>query len=271
MPTSAWKGYISFGLISVPIRLFAAARYSHVAFHEIHRKCGNRVRQQMYCPYDEEVVSRDEIAMGYEIAKDKYVLVDPAELKELHPRSSTVMEILQFVKMSDVDPIYFETSYFSVADPAGERAYAVLLKAMSSMNFAAIAKVTMHQKERTVVIRPFERGLLVHTMYYPNEIREVNGYGKSPAKDASKQEMDLATQFARGLLKPFHPEEFHDDYSARVMQLIESKGKGKAAPKMEKAPKLAPIVDLTEALRKSLAENRKSTPAAKSRKLKRSA
>src|SRR3984885_8909298 len=134
MPTSAWKGYISFGLISVPIRLFPAARYSHIAFHEIHRKCGTRVHQQLYCPHDQEVVSRDEIAMGYEVDKDKYILVDPAELKKLQPQSSTAMEILQFVKLAEVDPIYFETSYFSVPEEAGARGYALLLKAMEEMS-----------------------------------------------------------------------------------------------------------------------------------------
>src|ERR1700729_4324002 len=114
MPTSTWKGNISFGLVSVPIRLFSAARYSHVAFHEIHRECGTRVHQQLYCPHDERVVPRDEIALGYEIEKGKYILVDPAELKNLQIPSSTTMEILQFVKLAEVDPIYFETSYFSV-------------------------------------------------------------------------------------------------------------------------------------------------------------
>ena len=119
MPSSSWKGYISFGLISVPIRLYAAARASHVAFHEIHRKCGTRVHQQLYCPYDKEVVSRDEIAMGYEVDKDKYILVDPAELKKLEPQSSTAMEIIQFVKLSEVDPVYFDTSYFSDSRRSG--------------------------------------------------------------------------------------------------------------------------------------------------------
>jgi DNA end-binding protein Ku len=119
MASSAWKGYISFGLVSVPIRLYPAARSSHVAFHEIHRKCGHRVHQQLYCPYDKEVVSRDEIALGYEIEKDKYVLVDPGELKNLQLPSSTAMEIVQFVKLSEVDPIYFETSYFVVPEQAG--------------------------------------------------------------------------------------------------------------------------------------------------------
>src|ERR1700722_10368875 len=111
MASSSWKGYISFGLISVPVRLFAAARASHVAFHEIHKKCGTRVHQQLYCPYDKEVVSRDEIAMGYEVDKDKYILVDPAELKRLEPASSTAMEIIQFVKLGEVDPIYFNTPF----------------------------------------------------------------------------------------------------------------------------------------------------------------
>jgi len=156
MPSSVWTGYISFGLISVPVRLFPAARASHVAFHEIHKKCGHRVHQQMYCPYDQEVVPRNEIAMGYEVEKDKYVLVDPAELKKLQPHSSTAMEILQFVKLAEVDPIYFETSYFSVPDEAGERAYALLLHAMSNLDYAAIAKLTMHQRERTVIPGPIK-------------------------------------------------------------------------------------------------------------------
>lgn len=271
MAASTWKGYLSFGVISVPIRLYAAARYSHVAFHEIHRKCGTRVRQQLYCPYDKEVVSRDEIAMGFETEKDRYVLADPAELKKLQPPSSTVMEILQFVKLAEVDPIYFETSYFSVPDAAGERAYTLLVNAMTAMECAAIAKLTLHLRERTVIIRPYEKGLILHTIYYPSEIRQVKGYGKSPAKNLPKQETDLATQFAKALLKPFHPEEFHDVYSERVRQLIESKSKGKPAPMPEKAPRLAPVVDLAEALRKSIAESRKTRQAAKPRRLKKTA
>src|SRR5580704_302672 len=179
MSTSVWKGYISFGLISVPIRLFAAARYSHIVFHEIHKKCGHRVHQQLYCPYDEEVVSRDELALGYEVEKDKYVLVEPSELKELQPHSSTTMEILQFVKLDEVDPIYFETSYFSVPEEAGRRGYALLLETMEQLKIAAIAKVTLHRRERAVIIRPYEGGLVLHTIYYPNEIHEVSGYGKN--------------------------------------------------------------------------------------------
>src|ERR1700721_2516079 len=139
MAASVWKGSISFGLVSVPIKLFAAARYSHISFHEVHRECGTRVRQQLYCPYDKRVVSRDEIVMGYEVAEDKYVLVDPVELKKLQPESSTAMEILQFVKLDEVDPIYFETSYFAVPDEAGKKAYALLFNTMKKLQYAAIA------------------------------------------------------------------------------------------------------------------------------------
>jgi DNA end-binding protein Ku len=271
MPTSAWKGYISFGLISIPVRLFPAARYSHVAFHEIHRKCGTRVHQQLYCPYDKEVVSRDEIAMGYEVEKDKYVLVDPSELKKLLPPSSTVMGILQFVKLAEVDPVYFETSYLCLAERAGERAYALLLKAMENMDYAAIAKITMHQRERTVILRPYQNGLILHTIYYRDEIREAKGYGEVTTRGLKKQEVDLAQQFAKALVKPFHPEQFHDEYRKRVEHLIETKRQGKPAPQPEKSQRLAPVIDLMAALKKSLATERKPEGTSKSKKLKKTA
>jgi len=224
----------------------------------------------LYCPYDKEVVSRDEIAMGYEIDKDKYILVDPEELKKLQPRSSATMEILQFVKLSEVDPIYFETSYFSVPEEAGERAYALLFKTMEEMGYAAIAKVSMHQKERTVIIRPYHEGLILHTIYYPNEIRDAKGYGETNVKNLKKQEIDLAEQFAKALVKPFHPDQFHNEYSERVEQLIESKNKGKPAPRPAKPQRLAPVVDLMSALKKSLAES-KGVTNSKPGKLKKTA
>jgi DNA end-binding protein Ku len=267
MAASTWKGFITFGLISVPIRLFAAARYSHISFHEVHRKCGNRVRQQLFCPYDEEVVPRDEIVMGYETDDGKMVIIDKEELKALAPQSSTEMEILQFVKLDEVDPIYFETSYFSVAEEAGRRAYALILNTMQQMKIAAIAKVTMHQRDRTVIIRPYDNGLAIHTIYYPNEIHEVPGYGKETPKSQNRQELSLAEQFAKSLIQPFHPEKFHDDYQERVRELIESKSKGKSMPKMEKGKKLAPVIDLMTALKSSLANKKAAgASAAKSAK-----
>jgi DNA end-binding protein Ku len=253
MAASVWKGSISFGLVSVPIKLFAAARYSHISFHEVHRECGHRVQQQLYCPYDKRVVSRDEIVMGYEIDDDKMVIVDREELKKLQPASSSSMEILQFVKLSDVDPIFFETSYFSVPEEAGRRGYTLLLETMEEMKLAALAQVTIHQRERTVILRPYRGGLTLHTLYYPNEIHNVAGYGKNNAINLKEPEIALAEQFAKGLVAPFRPEKYHDEYQERVKKLIESKEKGTAAPKPEKTTRLAPVVDLMTALKQSIA------------------
>src|SRR5579885_611187 len=173
MAQSVWKGYISFGLVSVPIRLMAAARAEHVRFHELHRTCGTRLKQQMYCPRDEEVVPRGEIILGYEGEKNRYVTVDREELKKFAPRSSQAMDILQFVKLDEVDPIYFETSYYALPEEAGRRAYALLLDTMERLKLAAVAKVTLHQRERPVILRPYQEGLALHTLYYAEEIRAV--------------------------------------------------------------------------------------------------
>jgi DNA end-binding protein Ku len=276
MAASVWKGSISFGLVSVPIKLFAAARYSHISFHEVHRECGHRVHQQLYCPFDKRVVPRDEIVMGYEVDEDKMVVVDREELKKLQPASSSVMEILQFVKLSDVDPIYFETSYFSVPEEAGRRGYALLMETMEELKVAAIAQVTMHQRERTVIVRPYRGGLTLHTLYYPNEIRDVAAYGKNNPTNLKKPEMSLAEQFAKGLVAPFRPEQFHDQYQQRVKKLIESKEKGTAAPKTEKTPRLAPVVDLMTALKQSIANkgslaNSRRTESARTSRVRKSA
>ena len=156
MPSTVWKGYITFGLISMPIRLFTAARSAHTRLHEIHCTCGTRIHHPLYCPYDERIVSRAEVAMGYEVEKDKYVLIEPSELKKFKARSCKAMEILQFVKLSEVDPIYFETSYFVVPEKAGKPAYALLLQTMEEMKFAAISRITLHQRELTAIIRPYQ-------------------------------------------------------------------------------------------------------------------
>ncbi|HEY0703398.1 MAG TPA: Ku protein [Candidatus Acidoferrales bacterium] len=259
MAASTWKGFITFGLISVPIRLFPAARYSHIRFHEVHKKCGHRVQQQLYCPYDEEVVPRDEIVMGYETEDGKMIIVDPQELKAILPQSSTEMEILQFAELDEVDPIYFETSYFAVPEEAGRRAYALILGTMQQMKIAAIARVTMHQRDRTVIIRPYDQGLAVHTMYYPADIHEAPGYGKDTRNNQNRQELSLAEQFAKSLVRPFHPEKFHDGYQARLRELIEDKRKGKDVPRVEKGKKLAPVIDLMAALKQSLAKGKSAT------------
>jgi DNA end-binding protein Ku len=253
MASTVWKGYISFGLVSVPIRLYAAARETHISFHQIHQVCGSRIKQQLFCPVCERVVERSELAKGYPLDKETNVLVSNEELKALEASSSEVMEIVQFVKLDDVDPIYYQTSYYTVAEDPGRRAYALMLQGMKQLNLAAVAKITMHQREQLVLVRPYHKGLVLHTIYYPAEVREISEYGKDEQMTLQKQEVDLAEQFMKQLTGEFHPENFKDEYEERVLKLVESKGAGVAQP-AGTAPRrhLAPVIDLMEALKKSI-------------------
>jgi DNA end-binding protein Ku len=254
MASTVWKGYISFGLISVPIRLFVAARESHISFNQVHEVCGTRIKQQLFCPHCERVVERSEIAKGYPIDKENFVLVSNEELKALEAQSSETMEIVQFVKLPEVDPLYYQTSYFSVAEDPGRRAYSLIHKGMEQLKLGAIAKITLHQREQIVMIRPFEKGLVLHTLYYPEEIRAVAEYDNQPEVEVQKAEVELAEQFMKQLTTDFHPENLKDEYESRVEQLIESKQGQAPAPGEQPKRKLAPVIDLMDALRKSMAQ-----------------
>jgi DNA end-binding protein Ku len=255
MASSVWKGYISFGLISVPIRMYVAAREQHISFNQIHASCGSRIKQQLFCPVDERVVDRDEIVKGYPTSDGGYVTITSEELKNLEAASSQTMSIVQFVKLDEVDPIYYENSYYTVAEEPGRRAYALMMQGMAHLKLGAIANITLHQREQIVLIRPYAHGLVLHTLYYPEEVRELDEYGGQEELQLQPQEVQLAEQFMEQLASDFHPEAFHNSYQERVEQLIESKGAGKPEPAYE-APKKpsAPAVSLMDALRKSIQE-----------------
>ena len=254
MASTVWKGYISFGLVSVPVRLYAAAREQHVSFNQIHEPCGSRIKQQTFCPVCERVVERNELVKGYQVDRDSYVLVNGEELKTLEADSSEAMEIAQFVSLDKVDPIYFEASYYSAPEDPGKRAYGLLLQAMEKLNVAAIAKVTLHQREQIVLMRPYHQGIVLHTLYFPAEVREVAEYGKTGTLNLQEPEMDLAEQFIRQLTAQFEPEQYKDEYQQRVLELIETKRAGLVVAGQPHKPKLAPVIDLMEALKKSIAE-----------------
>ena len=255
MASTVWKGYISFGLISVPIRLYVAAREHHISFNQLHNVCGTRIRQKLYCPHCERDVDRDEIVKGYEVSKDNYVRVSSEELKALEAQSSETMEIQQFVKLPDVDPLYYQTSYFSVAEDPGRKAYSLIFQGMQHLNVGAIAKITLHQREQIVMIRPYEHGLVLHTLYYPEEIRAVAEFDNQPEAQVQKAEVELAEQFMKQLTAEFHPETMKDEYEGRVEQLIESKQGEAPAPEKQPKKKMAPVIDLMEALKKSMAQH----------------
>ena len=178
MASSVWSGYLTFGLISMPVRLFSGARGNHISFHMLHRDDNTRIKQQLWCPHDERVVERSEIVKGYEYRKGEYVIIEPEEIKKIEPKTAKAMEILEFVKASEVDPIYFESSYFLTPEEAGRRPYALLAKALEETEYVAIAKLTMHNREYTVFLRPYKGGMMLHTMYYKDEVRDLENFGR---------------------------------------------------------------------------------------------
>ncbi|MEP6643127.1 MAG: Ku protein [Acidobacteriaceae bacterium] len=253
MAASVWSGYLTFGLISMPVRLFSGARSSSISFHMLHRDDLQRVKQQLYCPADNRVVERSEIVKGYEYRKDEYVVIEPEEIKKIEPKTARTMEILEFVKASEVDPVFFESSYYVMPEEAGRRPYALLTKALGESNFVAIAKLTMHNREYTVFLRPRDGGMMLHTMYYAEEVREVEGFG-APEVELKDAEVKVAHQLINALAAEWEPEKYHDSFQDNLKNLIETKLEGGTIAEVEKPKKLAPVVDLMSALKQSLAE-----------------
>ena len=258
MAATVWKGIISFGLVSIPIRLFAAARGKRTFLHQIHKECNTRLKQPLYCPTCDRMVDRSEVIKGYEYETGQYVLIDGDEIKKITPPSGKTMEIIAFLDMNAVDPIYFDSSFVALPDAHSDKPYQLLLKALEDTKKMGVAKVTMHQREYTIFIRARNHGLTLHTMYYQNEIATIEGYGQTPDVKLKPEEVKLADQLVENLSAPFKPGAYKDEFQERLSELIEAKLKGKTvttAPKKGKAP----VIDMMQALKNSLA-GRKAAP-----------
>jgi len=253
MAASVWTGYLTFGLISMPVRLFSGARPNHVSFHMLHRDDHVRVKQQLICPEEDKVIGRDEIVKGYEFRKGEYVIIEPEELKRIEPKTAKAMEILEFVKAEAIDPIYFEPSYYLKPEEAGQRPYALLQKALEDSKHVAIAKLAMHNREYTVFLRPYAGGLMLHTMYYQDEIREVENFGKTDV-EIKEPELKVAHQLVQALAADWEPKKYYDTFETNVKELIKAHLEGKHVVGVEKPKKAAPVVDLMDALKQSLAQ-----------------
>ena len=252
----------------MPVRLFSGARSSGISFNQLHRTDHHRVKQQLICPLDNQVLDRSEIVKGYEYRKDEYVIIEPDEIKKIEPKTAKTMEILEFVKTSDVDPVYFESSYYMLPEEAGRRPYALLTKALEESEYVAIAKLTMHNREYTVFLRPHNGGMMLHTMYYAEEVRQVEGFG-APDVEIKDAEIKVAHQLIEALAGDWDPEKYHDTFQENLKKLIETKLEGGEVQAVEPPKKLAPVIDLMAALKQSL-ENAKK-PAASEKDVEREA
>ncbi len=227
-----------------------------------------RLRQQMVCELDGEVVPRSETVRGYEYAKGEYVVVSDEEIKAAAPHTEKQLEIVEFCKGGEIDPIWYESSYYLLPEAAGRRPYALLQRAMEESGYVAVAKLAMHNRESIALVRAgtvreaeeqdgkpekgSRRGLILHTLYYHDEIRLAEGFGASSDVAVSEAELRLAEQLIKGLAAPFHPAQFEDHYRKNLEEVIEAKLHGKTPARKEVAPKLAPVTDLMESLKRSL-------------------
>lgn len=248
------SGTISFGLVSIPFKIYTAVSPQSVSFNQLHKKCGGRIKQQLYCPIDDEVVPRTDLVKGYEVQKDKYVQFDDDELKKLEAERTDRVDIVEFVPESSVDLLYVEKSYFLGPDKGGDRAYKLLSDAMARTGRLAVGRLGTRGKEQLVLIRPYQGGLLLHHVYYADEVRSFDDVDRPGALEFKPVEEDLADKLIEQLSAPaFRPEQFHDEYRDRVLAAVEQKAAGleiQAAPEQPQAQ----IIDLFEALKRSLAK-----------------
>jgi len=253
-PHSIGSGTISFCLVSIPVRMFSATSSgASVSFNQLHAKCGSRIKQQLLCPVCNEVVERSALVKGYEFAKDQYVRFTEDELKALEEEVTRTIDIAEFVPLEGVDPIYFDRTYYLGPDKGGEKAYRLLSQAMTKTNQVALAKFVMRGKESLVVIRPAQDGLMLHTMYFADEVRDFGEVEKGDASKIKDGELQLALRLIGELSsKTFQPEQYKDDYRLRVLDVVNAKIEGKeitaAAPEAQRVQ----VIDLMDALKQSL-------------------
>lgn len=259
----AASGNISFGLVSIPVKLFPATRSKAVSFNLLHAKDLSRIQQKIYCPVDDAIIERSELVRGYEIEKGRYVTFTDEELKDLEARGDQSIEITEFLPLSGVDPIYFESSYYLGAEPAAAKAYRLLADAMTEAGRVALGRFTLRGKEHLILIRPYEKGLMLHTVYYADEVRGAEDVDRAANEPVKEPELDLAKRLIDELTqKKFDPSKYHDTYRERVIEAANQKVAGQQVTGVPTEPRRGQVIDLMAALKASLEKRgAKAAPA----------
>lgn len=266
-PHSMGSGTISFGLVSIPVRMYTAASGAGVSFNQLHEKCGSRIKQQLLCPVCNVVVDRTQIVKGYEFAKEQWVRFSDEELKQLEQENSKLIEIEEFVPLDKVDPIYFEKTYYLGPDEGGDKAYRLLSDAMLKTNRVALAKFVMRGKENLVLIRSSQGGLMLHGMFFADEVRDFGEIDKGDSAKLKSGELDLASRLIDELANDkFEPQKYHDEYRDRVLEIVNMKVEGKEITTLAPAAERAQVIDLIDALKQSLEQRGAPAKDAKSAK-----
>lgn len=257
MPRSIWNGVISFGMVSIPVKLYTATEDKDISFNLLHKECGTRLKQLRWCPYHDRAVEWSEIARGYEYAKDEYVVMEDEDFEKLPLPSKQTVELTAFVEAQQIDPIYYQRTYYLEPEQKGVKPYALLMKALKEKQLTGIAKIAIRNKEQLCALRPLDGTLVIETLFYPDEIREVPSEIDIDAVKVSAAEMKMAEALIELLHDDFKPEEYKDEYREALQQVIDAKLEGVEVEAPEVALP-AKVTDLMSALKASVAAAKKS-------------
>ncbi|MGH2452565.1 MAG: Ku protein [bacterium] len=254
-----WKGYLTFGLVTIPIRLHTAEDPKDIRFRLLHQPCGTPIQNRRWCPTHEAIVPSEETVRGFEVSRGRFVLLSAEELERGAPESGPALDIAQFVQLEEIDPIYFDKSYYLAPDEGGGKAYHLLRAAMRDSGKIAVGKVVIREKEHLVAVRPYgDDGMVMSTLFYADEIRALETE-EIPAARIHPNERKMAVQLIEGLSAEFQPDAFTDTYRDKVMAAIKAKEAGEAVTAAS-GPRPEKVVDLMDALRRSLEQARKPKP-----------
>jgi len=256
-PRAIWRGTISFGMVSIPVNLYTATESHDVHFHLLHERDGVRLKNVRWCPKDEKAVPWDDVVRGFKHTKGRYVPITDEDLEHLPVKTVHTVDISDFVKLEEVDPIYFDKAYYLAPQEAGVKAFALLRQALEQTGRAAVAKVAIRDKENLCLVRPYQDVLTMETMLYANEIRSTQEIVVDGA-EVSPKGLQMAVSLIENLSDSFDPQRYHDEYQAALKQLVDAKVEGTPlpAPPSEQGEK---VVDLMEALRASVEATRKKS------------
>ncbi|WP_099159340.1 Ku protein [Virgibacillus ndiopensis] len=265
-----WKGTISFGLVNIPVKMHAATENKDVKLRQLHKECQSPIKYQRVCPVCDREVENDEIVKAYEYAKNKFVVLDNEELEALKKeQEDKSVEIVDFVKLEEIDPIYFERSYYLSPNEGGGKAYGLLRAALEDTGKIGIAKMIIRSKEQLAVIRVYQNTLVVETIHYPDEVRQVQDVPNVPQEvETPKKELDTAKMLIDQLTTEFEPEKYKDDYRTALLELIEEKRNNEQVVTGEEKPKPDNVTNLMDALQASLDRAQKDKPKPKQPKRK---
>jgi DNA end-binding protein Ku len=255
---ASWSGYLKLSLVTIPVRLYnAISSTSRVSLNQLHKNCNHRVRQQLVCP-EHGKLEREDIVKGYEYEEDKYVVIDDADLEKIKLETSKTIDLTQFVTVDEVDPMFFDKSYYVAPDgPMAEDAFRVVREAMRRANKTAIGRVVILGREHIIALRPKEKGFALSTLHYASEIRQAAPYFEGIRNgDVDKDQLALATQLVENNTGPFNPAQFTDRYEEALLQVIKAKVAG-SEPVVVQQPEAGKIIDLMSALKQSLAQSSK--------------